>query len=238
MAEQEVALVVGVGPNLGAALGRAFAQAGMKVALAARDEKKLAPMVAEIDKLGGAGKGYGCDVTQEDQVEDLFKRVTADLGAPNVVVFNPSIFVIKPVAEMTVEDLESCWRVTCFGGFLVGRAAARIMGERGSGTILFTGASASLRGSAKFSSMAMPKAGLRMLSQSLARELGSQGVHVGHVIVDGLILSERWAEVAKERPEDALLKPDHIAANYLYLHRQPRSAWTQELDVRPWAEKW
>ena len=170
-------------------------------------------------------------------MRDLFARVSSDLGEPDVVAFNAGAFVHKGVLETESAEFERCWRIGCLGGFHVGKAAAEIMVRRGRGTLLFTGATASLRGGANFHNLAVPKFGLRALAQSMAREFGPSGVHVAHVIIDGQILSERTAGLARERPEDALLAPDAIAGNYLALHRQPRSAWTHELDLRPWVEK-
>lgn len=234
MAEGEVAVVVGAGPGLGAALARTFAAAGMAVAVAARRADKAEALAGS---LGGRGRGYACDASDEAAVERLFDAVQADLGAPDLVVFNAGAFVRKGFLETEVEEFERCWRIGCLGGFLVGRRAARGMLPRGRGTILFTGATASLRGGAGFHNLAVPKFGLRALAQSMARELGPKGIHVAHVIIDGQILSERYAGLAQERPPDALLAPDAIAENYLHLHRQHRSAWTQELDLRPWVER-
>jgi len=205
----------------------------MAVAAARRRPDKLAPLMAELN---GRGRAYACDVTDEGDVGALFERVGSDLGEPDVVVFNAGAFVRKGILETESAEFERCWRVGCLGGFHVGRAAAKAMAGRGRGTILFTGATASLRGGAGFHNLAVPKFGLRALAQSMARELGPRGVHVAHVIIDGHILSERYADLARERPEDGLLAPDAIAANYLMLHRQPPSAWTLELDLRPWVE--
>ncbi len=237
MADREIALIAGVGPALGASLGRVFGAEGMGVALAARDKDNLAPFVEEIGGLGGEARAYGCDVAEQGEVDSLFERVGKDLGEPDIVVFNAGTFIFKGILETEADEFESCWRIGCLGGFHVGQAAARVMAPRGSGTILFTGATASLRGGARFHNLAVPKFGLRALAQSMARELGAQGVHVAHVIIDGQILSERWADVAKEKPDDGLLAPDAIAQNYLNLHRQHRSAWTHEIDLRPWSER-
>lgn len=234
MAEREIAVVVGVGPGLGAALGRCFVGAGMAVALAARNRDRVETLAREI---GEPARPYACDASEEGDVATLFEQVGQELGAPDLVVFNAGAFVRKGILQTEPAELERCWRVACLGGFHVGRIAARLMVERGSGTILFTGATASLRGGAGFHNLAVPKFGLRALAQSMARELGPQGVHVGHVVIDGQIMSERHAALARERPEDGLLSPDAIAANYLHLHRQHRSAWTQELDLRPWVER-
>ena len=167
----------------------------------------------------------------------VFERVDRDFGEADLVVFNAGAFHRGNVVDIDPADFERCWRVGCLGGLLVGQAAARRMVGRGRGTILFTGATAALRGGAGFANLAVPKFGLRALAQSMARELGPHGVHVGFVIVDGQISSERYRPMGEARGEDSLLAPDAIAELYLTLHRQPRSAWTQELDVRPWSER-
>jgi NAD(P)-dependent dehydrogenase (short-subunit alcohol dehydrogenase family) len=169
-------------------------------------------------------------------VTGLFDRVEAETGAPAVAIFNAGAFQRGAVVDLDPGEFERCWRFGCFAGFLLGQAAARSMRKAGRGTILFTGATASLRGRAGFSALASPKAALRALTQSMARELGPQNIHVAHVIIDGGIRSERNAAFAKGVAPDALLEPDAIARNYLMLHRQHRSTWTQELDLRPWVE--
>ncbi len=237
MTDRETALIVGAGPGLGAALGRRFAGEGMRVALAARNAESVEGLAADLGANGGEGRAYACDASDEGEVEALFERVIGEIAVPDVVVFNAGAFVRKGIIETEAEEFERCWRIGCLGGFLVGRAAARAMIGRGRGSILFTGATASLRGGANFHNLAVPKFGLRALAQSMARELGPQGLHVAHVVIDGQILSERYADLAKERPEDGLLAPDAIAEAYLYLHRQHRSAWSHELDLRPWIEK-
>lgn len=237
MAENEVALVVGVGPGLGAALCRRFADAGMRVAMSARREAPLKALAAELQAAGEIAHPYEADATDERAVTRLFDKVRADLGEPDLVVYNAGAFQRASILEATAADFERCWRVGCFGGFLVGREAARAMVERGSGTIIFTGATASLRGSAQFFNLAVGKFGLRALAQSMARELGPSGVHVAHVVIDGQIASPRYADLAKERGPDALLEPSAIADTYYELHRQPRSAWGLEIDLRPWVER-
>jgi NAD(P)-dependent dehydrogenase (short-subunit alcohol dehydrogenase family) len=217
------ALVVGVGPGLGAALARRFSREGMAVAIAARRLDKLGDLAKET-----GGRAYSCDATSEMSVDDLFAAVERDLGIPRLVVFNAGGFQRKPVVELTPEEVESCWRACCLGGFLVGRAAARAMLPAGPGTILLTGATAALRGGANFAAFAIGKFALRALAQSMARELGPQGIHVAHVVVDGSI---------GESAEESRLSPDAIAESYWHLHRQPRSAWTLELDLRPWTER-
>jgi NAD(P)-dependent dehydrogenase (short-subunit alcohol dehydrogenase family) len=232
MTQGETALIVGAGPGLGAALARRFKAAGMAVALARRDIDKLGPLAAEV-----GGKAFRCDAAQRVAVEQLFDRVAAEFGLPEVVVYNAGAFRPGSILEIEPAEFERCWRAGCLGGFLVGQRAARGMVERGRGTILFTGATASLRGSANYANLAVGKFGLRALAQSMARELGPQGVHVAHVIIDGQIGSERYAHLAAERPPDGLLSPVAIAEAYYQLHTQQRSAWTHELDLRPWVEK-
>ena len=218
-----VALIVGVGPGLGAALARRFAGEGMAVAMAARQPDKLASLAKET-----GGRAYGCDASIEASVSDLFAAVERDLGRPRLAVFNAGGYTRKPVAELSLSEVETCWRNCCLGGFLVGRAAAHAMLSAGSGTILLTGATAALRGSAQFAAFAMGKFALRALAQSMARELGPQGIHVAHIVIDGAI---------GESTEGTRLAPSAIAEAYWQLHRQAKSAWTQELDLRPWAEK-
>jgi NAD(P)-dependent dehydrogenase (short-subunit alcohol dehydrogenase family) len=232
MATSETALIVGVGPALGASLARLFASDGMTVALAARKADTVEALAKEI-----GGKAYACDATEEDQVEALFAAVGKDLGAPDLVVFNAGTFSIMSVLETEADHFEQSWKINCLGGFFVGRAAAAAMKAKGSGTIIFTGATASLRGGARFHNLAVGKFGLRALAQSMARELGPENIHVAHVIIDGVIDTERGRAMMKDAGPDGLLAPDAIAANYLHVHRQPRSAWTHEFDVRPWAER-
>lgn len=243
MAEAELALIVGAGTGLGSALARRFARAGMNVAVAARKPEKLEALLRELSQFGGESRAYGCDATDEDAVAALFTRVQADLGAPDLVVYNAGAFLKQGVLETSAREFERCWRISCFGGFLVGRAALSLMNARAEnggrgGTLLFTGASASLRGSAGFHNLAVGKFGLRALSQSMAREFQPKGIHVAHVVIDGQIWAERPGYREEERGPDAVLDPGAIAEAYYQLHRQHRSAWTFELDLRPWVEKW
>jgi NAD(P)-dependent dehydrogenase (short-subunit alcohol dehydrogenase family) len=235
------AVIVGVGPGLGWALARRFVRAGMRAVIAARERSSLDALVADA---GGDGherlnpedfEPQACDATNPDDVAALFGRV-AD-NPPDVVVFNAGAFVPAGILDITPDTFERCWRIGCFGGFLVGQAAARLMVRRGRGTILFTGATASLRGGARFANLAVPKFGLRALAQSMARDLGPQNIHVAHVVIDGQIDSERYRHLAGERGPDSLLLPDAIAEAYYQLHLQHRSAWTHEIDLRPWSEK-
>ena len=231
---KEIAVIVGVGPGLGKALAAACAQDGMAVAIVARDLDRLKTLTAD---LGRSVTAYEADAADSQSLKKTFRRIEADLGEPDLVVFNAGTFEPGMVLDIDPEDFERCWKIGCYGGLVTAQEAARQMMTRGKGTIIFTGATAALRGSKGFANLAVPKFGLRALSQCLARELGPQGIHVAHVIIDGQIESERYAHLAKDRGPDALLKPKEIAAAYLTLHRQERSAWTQELDLRPWVEK-
>ena len=232
---REIAMVVGVGPGLGWALVERLAQAGMQVVAAARHPGKLKPLVSA--ERSPDVRLQACDAAQTGEVAQLFASVERELGIPGLVVFNAGAYVRGAILELTPESFEECWRIGCFGGFLVGRAAARLMVSPGAGTIIFTGATASLRGSAGFANLAVPKFGLRALAQSMARELGPKGIHVAHVIIDGQIESERNRDLAQARGLASLLPPSAIAESYYQLHRQPRGAWTHELDLRPWVEK-
>lgn len=229
----ETAVVVGVGPGLGKALVARFAAAGMRVAAVARNAEKLNEIIAD---LGPGVAPYPADASDPQAVNRTFDAVAADLGSPHLVVFNAGTFRPGRVADIDPEDFEHAWRVGCFAGFAVAQTAARHMRPAGHGTIIFTGATAALRGGAGFANLAVPKFGLRALSQSLARELGPEGIHVAHAIIDGQIESERYRHLLDERGPDSLLKPEDIAETYLAIHRQPRSAWTQEIDLRPWVE--
>lgn len=236
---QDVAIVVGVGPGLGWALAKRFALAGMRTVAVARNRQKLEALLAQQrDRVpADAVRVSPCDATDAAAVAALFETTAREHGLPNVVVFNAGAFEPAGILDIAPETFERCWRIGCFGGFLVGQAAARVMVPHGAGTIIFTGATASLRGSAGFANLAVPKFGLRALAQSMARELGPKGVHVAHVVIDGQIESARYQHLIDKRGPDSLLPPDAIAEAYYQLHRQPRGAWTHELDLRPWVEK-
>jgi NAD(P)-dependent dehydrogenase (short-subunit alcohol dehydrogenase family) len=230
MSENEIALIVGAGSGLSASLARLFAGEGMSVALAARDTGKLDELVGSC-----GARAYGCDATRPQEVRALFKDLAADLGPPDVVVYNPSLRVPGPLVELDPERVADALRVTCYGGFLVGQAAAKAMLQRGSGSILFTGASASVKGYPRSASFAMGKFALRGLTQSMARELAPQNIHVAHFVIDGGI--GRAGETASGGGQpDSMLDPDAIARTYLSVHRQHRSAWTWEVELRPWVE--
>jgi NAD(P)-dependent dehydrogenase (short-subunit alcohol dehydrogenase family) len=224
------ALVVGAGSGLSASLARVFAKAGMSVALAARSAAKL----DEFVKATGA-KAYNCDAAKRAEVERLFADLDATGATPDVVVYNASYRTRGPFLDLDPIEVEKSIAISAYGGFLVAQAAVRRMLPQGRGAILFTGASASVKGYAQSAPFAMGKFALRGLAQSMARELAPHGIHVAHFVIDGGIKSARRAEPADQ--PDSLLDPDVIAESYMHVLQQPRSAWTQELELRPWVEK-
>lgn len=223
------ALIVGAGPGLSASLARQLTKAGVKVALAARNVAKLAPLCTETGAVA-----FACDATDPDQVVQLFTNVEAAHGTPDLVVYNASARVPGRITDIAAVDVERALAITAFGGFLVAQQAAIRMVKAQCGVILLTGASASIKGYKQSAAFAMGKFALRGLAQSMARELAPQGVHVAHIIIDGVIRSERYA-VSPDRP-DSLLDPEAIAEAYLQLANQKRSAWTWEIELRPWVE--
>lgn len=237
-----VALVVGAGDALGGAIARRFAREGLTACVARRSADKLAPLVDRIAAEGGRAVPFGVDARREEAVVDLVARIEREIGPIEVAVFNVGGNVSFPILETTARVYFKVWEMGCFAGFLTGREAARAMLPRGRGTIVFTGASASLRGRAGFAAFNGAKHALRALAQSMAKELGPQGLHVAHVIVDGAIdtafIRERFPERYALKERDGILDPDHIAESYWMLHSQPRDAWTHELDLRPWTETW
>jgi NADP-dependent 3-hydroxy acid dehydrogenase YdfG len=230
MAKKKIGLIVGAGLGLSASLARKFSGEGMKIALAARNIKKLSNLVDELD-----AAVYRCDTSDPKSVQDLFSSIETDLGDPEVVVFNASKRVRGEITEIDVDEVRNAILTTCYGGFLVGQEASKIMLKAGRGTIMFTGASAGVKGFAKSATFAMGKFGLRGLAQSMARELHPQNIHVVHVVVDGGIRSEEKGDLSG-RAKDSWLLPDAIADTYYHLHTQHRSAWTWEIEVRPWVE--
>jgi NAD(P)-dependent dehydrogenase (short-subunit alcohol dehydrogenase family) len=226
----ERALIVGAGQGLSAALARLFSREGMRVALAARNPDRLAALCKET-----GAHAFSCDATDAGQVQQLYADVEKAVGEPDVVIYNASGRVRGPVADLEPADVERALAVTAFGGFLVAQQAARRMLTKKRGAILFTGASASVKGYPRSAAFAMGKFALRGLAQSMARELAPQGIHVAHFVIDGGIARAGRAP-ASDQP-DSLLDPDAIASNYLHVLRQPRSAWTWEIELRPWIEK-
>ena len=228
----QIALIVGSGPGLSASLARLFTKEGMKVGLVARNAEKLDGLVKEI-----GGRAYACDASSPTDVKKLFQAVGQDIGDPNLVVYNASGRVRGPVTELDPEDVRQTILVTCYGGFLIGQEAAKRMIKAGKGTILFTGASASVKGYANSPAFAMGKMGLTGLVQSMARELQPRNIHVAQVVIDGGIANPERPERLTERGPDGCLDPDAIAQTYLHLHRQHRSAWASQIELRPWSEK-
>ena len=226
----QVALIAGAGPGLSACLARLFSREGMRVAAAARDTGKLAALAAE-----SGVQTFACDVVDPDQVARLFEEVEGRIGAPDVVVYNASARLRGPLIELDPAEVQSALGVSAFGGFLVAQQAVRRMLAKGSGAILFTGASASVKGYAQSAPFAMGKFALRGLAQSMAREFAPQGIHVAHFVIDGAIRNPGRIEPA-DKP-DSMLDPDAIAQSYLQVLRQPRSAWTWEIELRPWVER-
>jgi NAD(P)-dependent dehydrogenase (short-subunit alcohol dehydrogenase family) len=243
MTGQAVALVVGAGDATGGAVARRFARAGYTVCVTRRHAEKLDPLLAGIRAAGGQAHGFGSDARREEQVVELVAGIERDIGPIAVGIYNVGGNVRFPIRETTTRVYTKVWEMCALGGFLFGREMARVMVPRGAGTILFTGATASIRGGAGFAAFAGGKHALRALAQSMARELGPAGLHVGHVVVDGGIdtagTRERRGEAyAALKAQDGVLDPEAIAESYWHLHAQPRSAWTQELDLRPWIERW
>ncbi|HJT08524.1 MAG TPA: SDR family oxidoreductase [Stellaceae bacterium] len=239
---RQVALVIGAGDALGGAIARRFAREGLIAAVVRRHGDKLAPLVDAIRSAGGAAEAFGIDARKEEQMTELVQRVERDLGPIEVAVFNIGANVRFPIRETTARVYFKVWEMGCFAGFLMGREVAKVMVPRQRGTILFTGATASVRGSAGFAAFAGAKHGLRALAQSMARELGPLGIHVAHTVIDGAIdtafIRDNFPERYALKEQGGILDPDAIAENYWRLHQQPRSAWTHELDLRPWIENW
>ncbi|MEL7039421.1 MAG: SDR family NAD(P)-dependent oxidoreductase [Cyanobacteria bacterium J06592_8] len=232
-----VAVILGVGSGLGSAVARQFARQGYAVALMARTLEHLAPIEQEIKQLGETAISVEVDATNSVKVAEAFAEVRATLGTPEVLIYNAGMLQIGGILELTPEQFEQSWKVNCLGAFLATQQVLPGMVEQAKGTIIFTGATAAIRGSARFSALAVGKFGLRALAQSLAREFGSQGIHVAHVIIDGLIDTPRVREMFPQREANTLILPDAIAETYWQLHQQSPTAWTLELDLRPATEK-
>ena len=242
MAEEKTALVVGAGDATGGAIARRFAREGYFTCVTRRNADKLQPLIVRIEAEGGKARAFGSDARREEQVIALIDTIERDIGPIEVAVYNVGGNVRFPIREMTSRVYFKTWEMGCFGGFLMGREVAKVMVPRGRGTILFTGATASLRGGVGFAAFAGAKHALRALAQSMAREFGPLGIHVAHVVIDGAIdtpfIRENFPERYALKEQQGILDPEAIAENYWRLHLQPRSAWTHELDLRPWIEKW
>ncbi len=239
-----VCLVVGAGDDTGAAIARAFARDGLTVCLVRRERHAdaLEALAQTIRDEGYQAVACPADARDEDAMVGLFNKIESDIGPIEVAVFNIGANVRFNITDTTARVYRKVWEMACFAGFLTGREAASRMLERGRGTIIFTGATASMRGGVGFSAFSGAKYALRALAQSMARELGPKNIHVAHTIIDGAIdgsfIRENVPHVDDLREKDGILNPDHIAQNYVMLHHQPRTAWTHELDLRPWTEKW
>lgn len=239
----QVILVIGAGDSTGGAVARRFAREGFVACVTRRHADKLEPLVAQIRADGGQARAFGSDARREEQVIELFGQVERDVGPVEVCVYNVGGNVRFPLMETTARVYFKVWEMCALGAFLAGREAARHMVGRGRGTILFTGATASLRGGAGYAAFAGGKHAKRALAQSMARELGPKGIHVAHVVIDGAIdtafIRENRPDIFERRKSaDGLLAPDAIAETYWQIHKQPRSAWTFETDLRPWSETW
>ena len=242
MSQARAALIVGAGDATGGAIARRFAREGLTACVTRRSADKLQPLVQRIHADGGQARAFGSDARDEAAVVDLVQTIEREVGPIEVAVFNIGANVRFNVVDTTERVYRKVWEMGALAGFLMGREVTKAMLPRGRGSILFTGATASLRGGSGFSAFAGAKHALRALAQSLAREVGPQGIHVAHVVVDGAIdtafIAQNFPERYALKDRDGILDPDHIADNYWHLHQQPRSAWTHELDLRPWMETW
>ena len=243
MPQAKVALVIGAGDATGGAVARRFAREGYVACVTRRHADQLESLVQRIEQDGGKAHAFGSDARREESVAALFETIEQQIGQIEVVSFNVGGNVRFPIRETTTRVYTKVWEMCALSGFLAGRAAAGVMLPRGRGTILFTGATASVRGGVGYAAFAGGKHALRALAQSMARELGPAGIHVAHVVVDGAIDTDFTRQRAPDRYEtrkaaDGILNPESIAENYWLLHRQPRDAWTHEMDLRPWSETW
>ena len=238
----DVALIIGAGDATGGAIARRFARAGFVTCITRRSLEKLAPLKSDIEAAGGTCHAFGSDARDEDAVSRLFAHIESTIGPIAVLVFNVGGNVHFSITETTARVYRKVWEMCAFAGFLAGREAAKVMLPRQRGTMIFTGATASVRGASGYAAFAGGKHALRALAQSMARELAPQGIHVAHCVIDGAIdtgfIQERFPARYALRDQDGILDPEAIAEAYWQLHCQPRSAWTHELDVRPWLESW
>jgi NAD(P)-dependent dehydrogenase (short-subunit alcohol dehydrogenase family) len=240
---KKVALVIGAGTSLGSAVARCFAKEGLTAVVARRSGEELATLKKEIEDFGGICHPFSLDARKEEDVTNLINKIENEIGEIEVAVYNIGANIKFGITETTSQKYHKVWEMAAFGAFLMGREVAKKMIPRKKGTIIFTGATASIRGGDGFAAFAGAKHAKRALAQSMARELGPKGIHVAHVIIDGAIdtpwIKKLFPDYFKEKKKiDGLMNPDDIARNYIMLHKQPRNAWTQELDLRPWVEKW
>lgn len=238
----KVALVIGAGDATGGEIAKRFAREGYIACMTRRNADKLQPLIDEIEQLGGKAYGFASDARKEEQVIELVEQIESSIGAIEVMVFNIGANVPCSILDETARKYFKIWEMACFAAFLTGREVAKRMVSRESGTIIFTGATAGVRGAAGFAAFAGAKHALRALAQSMARELGPRNIHVAHVVVDGAIdtdfIKDTFPDLYAKKEQDGILNPVHIAENYWHLSQQPRDAWTHELDLRPWMEHW
>jgi len=240
---KKVALVIGAGTSLGSAVARCFAKEGLTAVVARRSGEELTILKKEIEGFGGVCHPFSLDARKEEDVTNLINKIENEIGEIEVAVYNIGANIKFGITETTSQKYHKVWEMAAFGAFLMGREVAKKMIPRKKGTIIFTGATASIRGGDGFAAFAGAKHAKRALAQSMARELGPKGIHVAHVIIDGAIdtpwIKKLFPDYFKEKKKiDGLMNPDDIARNYIMLHKQPSNAWTQELDLRPWIEKW
>lgn len=239
---KKVALVIGAGDATGGEIAKRFAQGGYISCMTRRNADKLQPLIQDIEQLGGQAFGFASDARKEDQVIALIEKIEAEIGPIEVMVFNIGANVPCSILEETAQKYFKIWEMACFSAFLTGREVAKRMVTRERGTIIFTGATAGMRGSAYFSAFAGAKHALRALAQSMARELGPRNIHVAHVVIDGAIdtdfIQNSFPAMYAKKEQEGILNPAHIAENYWHIAHQPRDAWTHELDLRPWMEQW
>lgn len=242
MTDKKAILVIGAGDATGGAIARRFAREGYTACVTRRDADKLQPLVEQIRAAGGEAHGFGSDARKEEEMVALVQKIEAEIAPIEVAVFNIGANVRFGITETTARVYFKVWEMACFAGFLMGREAARVMLPRGRGTIIFTGATASLRGREGFAAFAGAKHGLRALAQSMARELWPKGIHVAHPVIDGAIDTEfirsNFPERYALKEQGGILNPEHIADLYWQLHQQPRDAWTHETEIRRWMEPW
>ena len=237
-----VVLVMGAGDAIGSSIAAQFAKSGHTVCLARRNGDKLKSIVSKLSEEGHKAHGYSCDARDEDQVIELFKTIESTVGAIEAVVFNVGANVPMDIVNTSSQKFRKIWEMACFAGFLTGREAAKTMLKRKRGTIIFTGATASMRGGANFGAFASAKHGLKALAQSMARDLGPKNIHVAHVVIDAAVdtqwIQEHHPAYNELIDKDGIVNTDDLAKNYVMLHEQPRNSWTFELDIRPWVENW
>lgn len=239
----KAALIIGAGEGNGTAIAKRFAREGYVACVVRRNAEPLQALVTSIEAAGGRARAFTVDARKEDAVIALVDQIEREIGPLEVLVFNAGANMPSSILDETAQKYFKIWEMACFAGFLCAREAAKRMVTRERGTILFTGATASMRGGAKFAAFSGAKNALRALAQSMARELGPRGIHVGHVVIDGMVdtafIRDNFPQFYADRmPKDGIMMPEHIAENYWHLHKQPRNAWTFELDLRPYMETW